>query len=156
MTVPGAPRPPAELETARKILELERKQGFQDRAVTRGLAAFLSGWQQRVEQLGRSDLVAVAGQVVAALQGYAELPTDTRETRVEAALAALAGESLTAWPQETPHPPPPSPVRGRGGADGHLLPQHQEADGHLLPQHQESDSVTSGLPLARARARGRG
>ena len=41
MAVSG-PRQQPELENARKILELERRQGFQNRAVTTGLASFLA------------------------------------------------------------------------------------------------------------------
>jgi hypothetical protein len=97
---------PPEIENARKILELERKQGCQDRVVTTGLASFLTNWQQRVVRRGEPALTQVADGVVAALAGYAKLAPAARAERIEAALAVLMGEA-----------PPPTPVPtavGRG------------------------------------------
>jgi len=103
---------PAELETARKVLELERRQGHQDRAVTTGLASFLVNWERRMAATGDVDLQALAEQVVVALDGYAALPVGERAARLDAALGLLGEESGT-----RPSPPqPPSPASGRGGS----------------------------------------
>src|SRR5829696_1168294 len=108
MAIPGAPRPSPpspEIETARKILELEKRQECQDRAVTTGLASFLTRWQQRVIATGQPELRQRADGVVAALDGYAKLMPAARAERIEAALAVLTGD--------IPYPPAPggSPVR---------------------------------------------
>src|SRR5215211_2814851 len=118
MTIPGAPPPsppPPEIENARKILELEKRQGYQDRAVTTGLASFLPGWQQRVARTGQPALRQVADGVLAALADYAKLAPAARAEQIEAALNLLA---------DTPDPltpRPPLPTVGEGEPD-RLLP----------------------------------
>ncbi|MCC7369683.1 MAG: ATP-dependent DNA helicase RecG [Chloroflexi bacterium] len=141
MAAPGARRPPPELETIRKILELERSKGFADQAVSGGLATFAERWQGRIAQGGRPELAGLrglAGAVASALAGYGTLPPAERAVRVETALGLLNGEQTTRptasarHPQPTrdaprsrpagdaPHPPPPAPARGRGGAITHV------------------------------------
>src|SRR5205085_12012209 len=83
---------PAEVETARKVLELERRQGHQDRAVTTGLASFLGNWERRVASTGNADLQALARLVLAALDGYAALTVAERAARPAAALGLPTGE----------------------------------------------------------------
>ena len=94
MAIPGARQQPPEVENARKVLELERKLGHQDRAVTRGLASFLEGWERRMIGAHRPELRRLARQVVDALDGYAGLAPAARAARVEAALKLLASQAL--------------------------------------------------------------
>src|SRR5688500_9322744 len=118
MAIPGARKPsvPPEIETARKILELEKRQGLQDRAVTTGLASFLPGWQRRIDRTGRPELRQIADGVLAALDGYAKLGQAARAEQIEAALDVLTGD--------IPYPPTPggSPVREVGGAPAAASP----------------------------------
>jgi ATP-dependent DNA helicase RecG len=130
MTTSGAQRQPAEVENARKILELERRQGYQDRAVTTGLSSFLERWERRIRATGQPELPRLARQVVSALDGYARLAPAARAERIEAALRLLATVSATAGPALTaptpfslprergtgaPHSPAPARGEGSGG-----------------------------------------
>ncbi len=118
MSVARSPRQPAEIQNARNVLGLERRQGCQDRAVVGGLAMYLANWRGRVAQSGDRALLALAGRVMAALDGYADLPPAERAARLDAALVLLEdgvdGEALTPAGGRVPIRPP-LPVRGRGG-----------------------------------------
>ncbi|MGE3271997.1 MAG: ATP-dependent DNA helicase RecG, partial [Chloroflexota bacterium] len=110
--MPGSParRLPPELETPRKILELERSKGFEDQAVSGGLLLFLERWQDRLLSTGRPDLIELAERVVDALAGYGDLAPAVRAERVETALELLSG---------TPSPPDSPPWGPSPSADPH-------------------------------------
>ena len=91
MSVARPARQPAEIQNARNVLGLERRQGCQDRAVVGGLASYLANWRGRVAKVGDGALLALAERVVALLDGYADLPTDRRAARLDEALALLEG-----------------------------------------------------------------
>jgi len=109
--VSGAERRPAEVETALKVFQLERRQGHQDRAVTTGLASFLANWERRVLATGDPGLWTLAEQILTTLDGYASLSPADRATRIEAVLGLLEDESGR---------PSPSPPASRGGGDDGL------------------------------------
>ena len=114
MAISGARQQPPEVENARKILELERRMGHQDRAVTTGLASFLERWERRVVGTGRPELVRMARQVLAALNGYAALTPPLRAERIESALKLLTSPPGLALGETAP----PTPLRrGEGSAD---------------------------------------
>ncbi|MGM0400380.1 MAG: ATP-dependent DNA helicase RecG [Chloroflexota bacterium] len=76
----------------RRILLLERTQGYHDRAVMGGLAEFLQYWQNQArregEQASLGDPVTV-GRVLEILDGYGELSPTERSDRVATLLEAL-------------------------------------------------------------------
>ena len=116
MTLSGTGQRPAEVENARKVLELERRQGCQDRAVTTGLGSFLANWERRVLATGNPALTALARRVVAALDGYAQQTPAERAGQLDAALGLLEGTALTEpGAQSGPHPLSPSPDFRGGG-----------------------------------------
>lgn len=131
-----------ELEKLTRVLDLERRQGAQDRAVIGGLEAFLSHW--RGEAQGRVD-ADLLGRIEAALEGYGTLDVEARQARlasIEALLQRLAlsgGEApagATARPDavrtgkasasgpgaasiaDAPEAAPASEASGRGRAGG--------------------------------------
>ncbi len=90
------------LEKLRRILDLERKQGFADQAVIGGLEGFISNWVD--EAASRLDREIVSG-IGEELHKYGSLPPEERESRVSAVeeLAASAGprESKPKVPRQT-------------------------------------------------------
>ena len=118
MSVAGSPRQPAEVQNARNVLGLERRQGCQDRAVVGGLATYLANWRARAAGAGDRALSALAEQVVAALDGYAELPAPERSARLDRALGMLEASPEPAGLGASPSSPNPltlpSPSRGEG------------------------------------------
>ncbi|MDP8924969.1 MAG: hypothetical protein M3O34_19145, partial [Chloroflexota bacterium] len=110
MSVARSPRQPAEIQNARNVLGLERRQECQDRAVVGGLAKYLANWRARVAQAGDAMTLDLAGRVVAALEGYAELTTAERAARLDEALTLLEH-----WPSP-PASLPPRPVSLQGTA----------------------------------------
>ena len=117
MATPGAAASPPEVENARKILELERRQGHQDRAVTTGLAVVPGqlGAPRAPRPAARSSR-RWREQVLAALDGYAELAPPARAERIGggpgAARMAGAGDG-----PGSASPPTPPRVRRRGETD---------------------------------------
>ena len=80
--------------TARKILEAEASDGYRDRKVIGGLAAFAA---------------RLASPVAEILRDYASLNATERASRLNQALAAL-GEAPVAGPPTPPAPAPPTPT----------------------------------------------
>src|SRR5579875_2286124 len=77
------------LETARKILLLEQREGFRDRAVVGGLDGFLeqvrSVAMPTLEPLDRRHLT----EVIQPLEGYSRASQRDRQAMLEAALHAI-------------------------------------------------------------------
>src|ERR671916_348245 len=117
MSVARSPRQPAEIQNARNVLGLERRQGCQDRAVVGGLTTYLVNWRGRVARAGDRALLALAERVVAALDGYADLPPAERAERLDEALGLL---------EATPSPQPLA-LEGRGASPSPLegSPSHR-------------------------------
>lgn len=109
-----------------RILALEARSGFEDRAVEGGLVAFLQRWQQAA---GGALRVPAVQRAIASLADYTELDSDEREARLTVALEGL--RDLFRTPKPTaPEKPAPS--------------------GRLRMASQKGDSSTSG---AEGRAR---
>ncbi len=76
----------------RRILLLERTQGYHDRAVIGGLARFLKYWQDQARQEAEQESASVpmaVDHVLEMLDGYGELSPTERSDRVAALLKAL-------------------------------------------------------------------
>ncbi len=101
----------------RRILELERRRGCDDKAVIGGLAGFLKNW---VHQWTASDH-GWALAVASSLDAYAQAGQPTRAKLVERALEALmTGQEVAPPPiaNPFPRPPPTSAPEGRETATG--------------------------------------
>ncbi len=101
----------APLTKLRKILELERHRGFDDRAVTRGLESILPSWTEEAQRHGLP--AEVVQQVRAALQDYAALEPDARRARLQALWQALHQARPDEWPAWDADAPPQPPARPR-------------------------------------------
>src|SRR3954468_8309933 len=120
--VSGVGRRPAEVEIALKVLQLEQRQGYQDRAVTTGLASFLANWERRVLATGDAALWSLAEQVLTALDGYATLTPDARAARLDEALGLLSEESGVRNRGETVEPRGPMVGNEESGEVSRRLP----------------------------------
>jgi len=86
------------LQKAGRILDLERRQGFADRAVIGGIDAFVARWRAEARgQLGDDVVDAVADR----LDGYAALGAGARRERVAAVVALIAAQDGAADRHET-------------------------------------------------------
>ncbi len=120
---------PAALEKLNKILKLERKQGYCDRAVIGGLENFVRIWRE--EALAETQDAAQVHrihEIAGRLAQYAEADPERRAEMVQDALAWLeqsaAAPSVRQPPVRKPGapaapepPPPPPPERPATGLD---------------------------------------
>ena len=86
------------LKRLERVLELEKQQGYQNKAVVGGIAQFAGYWisQAQQEARGESDL-ALAEQVSEVLVGYERLPgVEARAKAINDLLAVLARRQGTA------------------------------------------------------------
>ncbi|OGO41639.1 MAG: ATP-dependent DNA helicase RecG [Chloroflexi bacterium RBG_16_57_9] len=90
------------------MLTLEHNQGCRDRAVMRGLDAFLANWQVDVENQTPDSLNA-GREIMALLSNYTEKDRPQREQAVRAALAKL--ERMRSLRPAEPRPKPDRPSR---------------------------------------------
>ncbi|HEY8691364.1 MAG TPA: DEAD/DEAH box helicase, partial [Chloroflexota bacterium] len=104
------------LETARKILLLEQREGFRDRAVVGGLDGFL----EQVRSVALPTLEAGdrrhLDEVIQPLEGYSRASQRDRREMLEASLHAL-GQALVdrrEAPARSPSPSPTAVGEGRG------------------------------------------
>jgi ATP-dependent DNA helicase RecG len=75
----------------RRILGLEKEQGYRDRAVIGGLARFLTYWAKEARAEAELALPPLpVAEVVSALGDYASLPAETRRETVDRLLEGLA------------------------------------------------------------------
>ena len=143
MAISGAQNLPPEVENARKILELERRTGHQDRAVTTGLASFLERWERRMAGTSRPELLRLARQVIAALDGYVLLAPAERAERIETALKLLTSP---------PNPLSSGAERGRGTTPNvgagfqRPIPSGDNPNLPRPPQHPTQASSNPDLP----------
>lgn len=112
----------SEIESARRVLEHALLMERQDRGGGSGLASFLEGWHRRIVDTHRPELVRVAKQVLAALDGHTTLTAPARAERLETAL-----ELLTSSPPGPDPDLPRCPQRPRDTSDGSSL-SHQADD----------------------------
>ncbi|UCC64617.1 MAG: DNA helicase RecG, partial [Anaerolineae bacterium] len=99
----------AAFETLGKILELEREQGYKNKAVIRGLEALINTWP--VEAVKEAPAAtSVVEQIVSLLRGYGSLPDgEARQERV-----AQIMEKLVACQKIATTPPAGRPAPATG------------------------------------------
>ncbi len=74
---------PSALETLVKVLKLEREQGYRNKAMTGGLAAFVPNWsEQALQQARRPETVALVEEIVVCMRDYDR--AEEREARGKA------------------------------------------------------------------------
>jgi len=92
----------------KRILILERDQGYRDRAVIGGLARFLGYWQKEARREAQQYVPPIAvDEVLQSTNAYSTLSPQERRPIVEQLLHALADGSSEPATQETPPPPVP-------------------------------------------------
>jgi ATP-dependent DNA helicase RecG len=101
------------LEHLKKILDLEIKDGYPNKAVIGGLPKMLGFWEPNARRAG-FDPAFVDG-IVARIRAYPDLSASERPTAIQAMLAMVreAGPSKSPGPSAEPRasaPPPPRPV----------------------------------------------
>lgn len=97
-------------ETLLKVLDLEKQQNYEDRAVIGGLGKFLQVWQ---ENLAKQNLTAseraIADEVLSILEGYAAISKSERAQAVSQVLAKVTGRSTESAPPSAGRPPEEKP-----------------------------------------------
>ncbi len=84
--------PMVDLNPLRRILELEAKRGYQDRAVIGGLDRLLSNWIPKLEaSLTSRESLATLRRLKLDKPSYASLPLPQRKQRIESILEFLSG-----------------------------------------------------------------
>ena len=102
------------LEKLAKILDLERKSGYRNRAVIGGLEKFLPTWASgAVTEPGGAALVERVSQ---ALADYGQKSAEERAAAVRALLAAEGAALPGDRPGKPPHPPNAGGSQSRGGS----------------------------------------
>jgi ATP-dependent DNA helicase RecG len=106
------------IESLRKILELEREKGYHDSAVIGGLDKFLHRWSgQAIESITSQKLLAEFRRLRLDDSRYAEMTSPHRQRWIEEILAFIP--QLGEIPVEKAEPKPPksvSPPRKRPSA----------------------------------------
>jgi len=105
-------------ETLGKILELEREQGYKNKAVIRGLEALINTWPVGAVKEAPAA-TSVVEQIVSLLRGYGSLPDgQARQERVAQIMEKLADcqKIATTPPVERPAPATEAPAQvGQAG-----------------------------------------
>lgn len=101
-------------ETLYKILQLEKEQGYRNRAVIGGLERFIANWHEEARQEAAAcDLQAVVDEIVNLLKDYSAVAdTSARARAVERVIQLL---QTTPAPEKRPPvaPPSPEPVKAK-------------------------------------------
>jgi ATP-dependent DNA helicase RecG len=84
---------PSALETLVKILKLEREQGYKNKAMAGGLAAYIPNWtEQALTQARRPEAVAMVEEIARCMRDYdANEDRDARTRAVEYMLGRMTG-----------------------------------------------------------------
>lgn len=138
-------------ERLAKILELERKGGYKNRAVIGGLEKFLPGWAAgAVTEPGGAALVE---RVNAALAGYADKTADQRAAAIRTLLANEGGARAAAHPTtdagSEPRTPAPLTAAEADDEDHDELPRPTappRARPQVPPAARKSDRGTRPAP----------
>ncbi|MGI8824638.1 MAG: ATP-dependent DNA helicase RecG [Chloroflexota bacterium] len=100
----------------RRVLVLEERQGFADRAALGGLEAFAA---EQVARAGSSPLLNRIEGAAQALRAYADVDREQRKSAVERALSALGRRTADEQGKDSPggdHAAKAATVPGRGGS----------------------------------------
>ena len=103
-------------ETLRRILLLERDQGYHNRAVIGGLEEFAAHWQEQMAgEVDNPEQIQRLSTVMQHLRCYPDLRTkEERAAALEVMLDVLTGRGAVAQPQPAPYvieEPPTAPLR---------------------------------------------
>jgi ATP-dependent DNA helicase RecG len=104
--------PNSATEKLTKILKLEAERGYQDKAVTRGLASFANAW---LADAAKSNVDAAwAASVADEMRAYsASTDTSTRRAALTALITRLQAPTPNAQAARPSAPPPAQPARER-------------------------------------------
>ncbi|MDH4137988.1 MAG: hypothetical protein OEW09_14915, partial [Anaerolineae bacterium] len=95
------------LEKLEKILQLEREQGFRDKAVIGGLARFADAWQKQAQHETEDEAWVV--RVAEQMQTYSRLTTrQERQSSLEALRVILQSAQVIERPPRSDAPPEPT------------------------------------------------
>jgi ATP-dependent DNA helicase RecG len=107
------------LQTLTKILDLEKKKGYQNTAVIGGFARFAYHWEREAHgQAQTEEHHQLVDEIAGRLRAYDDLAAEERPAAIEVILALATSQVTSApSPQETkpphtpsaPSPPPPPP-----------------------------------------------
>ncbi len=131
-----------------KILRLEQKQGYQDRAVIGGMARFATEWEKEAQATARnSRQAALARDITALLIGYTALPDEeTRRAVIEKILAQVREVMPEALEKverrREPTQPPPAPPRPTPPTEMPTRPKAPPAVPEAPPESGLDASVT--------------
>jgi ATP-dependent DNA helicase RecG len=136
----------------RRILSLERDQGYRNRAVIGGLARFLAYWAKEAQEEAQHTTPPVSvEQVMAQLEGYAELAPEARSRAVEQILALL-GPEVEASSGQQPGAPPvalPQPAAPQGNhAPAGETPAEAPKAAPPRPKTKAEEQFTLNSPLS--------
>ncbi|MFA5316584.1 MAG: DNA helicase RecG, partial [Dehalococcoidales bacterium] len=92
-------------DSLRKVLELEKKKGYQDAAVIGGLDRFLRNWSVQALKLGGPALARRLGEIGLSSYNYALLSQAKRKAWTDELLRSLAGLEAGDF-QDNPVTPP--------------------------------------------------
>jgi ATP-dependent DNA helicase RecG len=120
-----------------RVIELESKQGYKDKAVVGGIGQFAAFWvsQAREEATGEADL-ALVEQIAETLSNYARLPgTEARANAMDSLLKKIAdrtelvkqGHPTTPVPAKT-EPPPEKKVEIKQIPSKPVTPEPEEIE----------------------------
>jgi len=136
---------PSPVEILRRILSLERSQGYLDRSVVGGIARYIEGW--RMKPTGVDD---ASERIRASLMGYADLSPENRQKAVLRTLDLL---EATPAPPSTSSAPPAEPRRTEVHPS---RPPRRPRATHSTPEgpsaHQLTDPVTGLKGVGKATA----
>lgn len=99
------------LDQLHKILQLEIKDGYPNKAVIGGLPKLLTFWEPNARRVGLDG--AFVDIVVAQLKAYPDLPTDERSAAIQALLERIANLGTVAPTPARPAPSAERPARPR-------------------------------------------
>ena len=101
-----------DIDSLRKVLELERKKGYTDAAVIGGLERFLRNWSAQALKSGATSLAGRFQELRLSEPDYTSLTGEQRKAWLGEVLRFLTGLEAGAV-TETSVSPPPSPTRRR-------------------------------------------
>ncbi|HSR48904.1 MAG TPA: ATP-dependent DNA helicase RecG [Anaerolineales bacterium] len=117
------------IERVIKIIDLEASRGHDDRAVMGGLAQMVPSWEAEARQQHVPEATILS--VKSSLEGYGDLPSEDRRSRLEALRTDLTGLPEGSAPAAPAAPSPEAPIPTEGQAEA--VPK-TAADGGTAPK----------------------
>ncbi len=134
-----------------RILELEREQGYRNRAVIGGLERFLGYWDREARRENAPHGAPPVDEVLALLVDYAQLSYDERQRTIDALLARLkrpgaASSSAARAQTAAPEAPAPGQRPGMPSRSTVLPPVAEPAPLQPQPAAATRSAVDEGAP----------